>query len=349
MHVFRFQILYIILFIISSLLLGQAKDHIAEHRQHRQTKEEKQTMATFLSNLSLLGSCACSTSFSSKPFQTLQPKILPFPYCSISGFPISLVNRRTPFKSYLASQDSLPITNDETEENQNGLSGTHDDEDQNLLPSLMVLIEAYKEAFLNGDGRTVSQIEERVYSIASKRNKLMQKVSTLSADKIASKDKYLRIQADFDNFRKRSDKERLNIQSDAQQEIIQKLLLLVDNFERAKQHNKAVTEKEKKIDASYQGIYKQFVEVMRSHHVSVVATVGKPFNPLLHEAVAREESVEFKKGIIIKETRRGFMLRDQVLRPALVKVSLGPGNEKSLGSPDKSMEQPSTAAGIDER
>ncbi|TKY74329.1 GrpE protein [Spatholobus suberectus] len=303
-------------------------------------------MATFLSNQSLLGCCPCSTPFSSKPFQTLKPTILSFPS---RGFPsplISSVNRRTPFKS---SQDSHPTTNDETEETQSEVRGADDHEDRKPLPSLMVLVEAYKEAFFSGDENTVAQIEEGLYSLANRKNKLIHKVSTLSADKAASKERYLRLQADIDNFRKRSDKERLNIQSDAQKEVIEKLLLMVDNFERTKQQTKAATDKEKKIDASYQGIYKQFVEVMRSHHVSVVATVGKQFNPLLHEAIAREESTEFKKGIIVKESRRGFLLRDRVLRPALVKVSLGPGNKKSPVSPDKSVEQPSTAAGIDER
>lgn len=148
-------------------------------------------------------------------------------------------------------------------------------------PSLVILIEAYKEAFLNGDEKIALQIEERIQSIANEKNKLFRKASTLSAEKVASKEKCIRLQADFDNFRKRCDEERLNTQFKAQQEVIKKLLLLVDNFERVKQQTEAATEKEKKIDASYQGIYKQFVETMRSHHVSVVATVGKPFNPLV--------------------------------------------------------------------
>lgn len=60
-------------------------------------------------------------------------------------------------------------------------------------------------------------------------------------------------------------------------------------------------------------------------------------------------SQEFKEGIIIKESQRGFLLRDQVLRPALVKVSSGPGNKKSTVASDESQEQTSTAIGIDER
>jgi len=145
----------------------------------------------------------------------------------------------------------------------------------------MVLVEAYKEAFFNGDENGVALIEKGIYSAVNRKNKLIQNVSSLSADKATSKDRYVRLQADFDNFRKRSDKERLSIQSDAQQELIEQLLLMVDSFEKTKQQTKAATEKEKKIDVSYQGIYKQFVEVLRSHHVSVIATVGKPFNPLV--------------------------------------------------------------------
>ncbi|CAJ1974164.1 unnamed protein product [Sphenostylis stenocarpa] len=303
-------------------------------------------MATFLFNQSLLASCPCSTHFSSKPFQTLKPQIKSFPSRGLPRPLISSLNQRTPLKY---SQDFPPTRNDETEETRNDVRGIEGDEDKRPLPSLMVLLEAYKEAFFNGDGNSVALIEEGICSAANRKNKLIQKVSSLSADKAASKDRYIRLQADFDNFRKRVDKERLNIQSDAQQQLIEKLLLMVDHFEKTKQQIKAATEKEKKIDVSYQGIYKQFVEVLRSHHVSVVATVGKPFNPLQHEAIAREESTEFKKGIIIKESRRGFLLRDRVLRPALVKVSLGPGTKKSPVFPDNSLEQPPTAAGIDER
>lgn len=69
----------------------------------------------------------------------------------------------------------------------------------------------------------------------------------------------------------------------------------------------------------------------------------------IHEAVGREESEVFKEGIIIKESRRGFLLKDKVVRPALVKVSLGPGNKKSSVASTQSLEQPSTAARIDER
>ncbi|CAI8597464.1 unnamed protein product [Vicia faba] len=299
-------------------------------------------MAISLSNQFLLGSCSCSSStrYSSKSRQ--QPKFARFPsrplFASntILGFP-------TPFSSpHRTSLFASSQINNETEEIQI-------DEDRKTLPSLTVLIESYKKAFVTGNEKIASQIEESIQLKENEKNKLVQKVSTLSVDKVSVKEQYLRLQADFDNFRKRCDKERIGVQSDAQLGFIKKLLLMADSFETVKRQIDVATEKEKKIDVSYQSIYKQFVETLRSHHVSVIATAGKPFNPLLHEAIAREESKVVKEGIIIKESRRGFVLKDKVLRPAFVKVSLGPGNKKSSVAPAKPLEQPSTAARIDER
>ncbi|KAI5668491.1 hypothetical protein M9H77_18344 [Catharanthus roseus] len=220
-------------------------------------------------------------------------------------------------------------------------------EQSHSLKSIML---AYKEAILDGDEKTISEIEAIICMVEKERDEMAQKVSTLSAEISSGKDKYVRLQADFDNFRKRSEKERLTVRSDAQWEVIEGLLPMVDNFERAKQHIKLETEQEKKIDASYQGIYKQFVEIMRSLRVAVVPTIGKPFDPTLHEAIAREESEEFKEGIVTQEFRRGFLLDGRLLRPAMVKVSSGPGKKQTSSSgPCKSFEQPVSAAGVDER
>uniref|UniRef100_A0A7N0TK97 GrpE protein homolog n=1 Tax=Kalanchoe fedtschenkoi TaxID=63787 RepID=A0A7N0TK97_KALFE len=217
---------------------------------------------------------------------------------------------------------------------------------KNVKPpvNLKTLFKAYRKAILVGDVDVAAQIESMIYIIEKERDQLDRKVLTLSAEISSGKEKLVRLQADFDNFRKRSEKERLTIRSDAQGEVIESLLPMVDNFERAKQQLKPETEMEKKINVSYQGIYKQFVEIMRSLRVSVVATVGKPFDPKLHEAIAREESQEYKEGIIIYEFRRGFLLGDRLLRPAMVKVSSGPGRKKT---PDPS-DTPAAVIGSDE-
>ncbi|KAI3717673.1 hypothetical protein L1987_69439 [Smallanthus sonchifolius] len=195
--------------------------------------------------------------------------------------------------------------------------------------SVVTMLQLYKEAVLNNDDTTTSDIEAVLSNIENEKNKLFGQVMALSEEASSGKERYIRLQADFDNFRKRSEKERLTVRSNAQGEVIESLLPMVDNFERAKQQLKLETEQEKKIDASYQGIYKQFVEIMRSLHVAVVPTVGKPFDPSVHEAIAREESKEFNEGIVIEEFRRGFVLGERLLRPAMVKVSAGPGRPKS--------------------
>lgn len=207
--------------------------------------------------------------------------------------------------------------------------------------NLNTLLRVYKEAILVGDRKIVVAVEARVEAIENKSSDLADKVSTLTEEVKSGKQKLVRLQADFDNFRKRSEKERLSVRSNAQGEVIESLLPMVDNFERAKQILKPETDMEKKIDASYQGIYKQFVEIMRSLRVSAVPTVGKPFDPLLHEAIAREESQEFKEGIVVHEFRRGFQLGDRLLRPATVKVSAGPGRRTASTAPSP------TAATVD--
>ncbi|KAH7861016.1 hypothetical protein Vadar_020659 [Vaccinium darrowii] len=211
--------------------------------------------------------------------------------------------------------------------------------------SLKSLINVYKEAVLVGDEKAMSEVEAMICIVENEKNKLVQKLSTMSAEMTSGKEKYIRLQADFENFRKRTEKERLTIRSDAQGDVIESLLPMVDSFEKAKQQIKPETEKEKKIDTSYQGIYKQFVEILRSLRVAVVPTVGKRFDPSVHEAIAREESQEFKEGIVSQELRRGFLLGDRLVRPAMVKVSTGPRKEK----PTAATGQPTAAAGVDGR
>ncbi|KAE8669436.1 putative serine hydroxymethyltransferase [Hibiscus syriacus] len=254
-----------------------------------------------------------------KPFSGVSPSNLSFPMNSTK------CPNRTTFNASLSAQESARTENIKTPGG-----------------NLKAMIRVYKEALLNGDDRVVAEIENRISILENEKNGLEKRVLELSAEITSGKEKYIRLQADFDNYRKRSEKERVTTRSDAQGEVIKSLLLMVDSFERAKQQIKPETDKEKKIDTSYQGIYKQFVEIMRSLQVAVVPTVGKPFDPSLHEAIAREESLEFKEGIITQEFRRGFLLGGRLLRPAMVKVSSGPGSKKASVATDKSSGQPTT-------
>ncbi|OMO95752.1 GrpE nucleotide exchange factor [Corchorus capsularis] len=301
-------------------------------------------MAVSFSNHSLFSPRLSSSSLKSSeepklPFLTINsPYQKPLFSKLISGFSPSKLS----FPSYKQHRRPTLIASLPTQE-----SASTDDVRTSNLPSLKAMIRVYKEALLSGDDRIVSEIESRINLIEKEKNELEKKVLEMSAEITTGKEKFIRLQADFDNFRKRSEKERLTTRSDAQGEVIESLLPMVDSFERAKEQIKPETEKETKIDTSYQGIYKQFVEIMRSLRVAVVPTVGKPFDPSLHEAIAREESQKYKEGIIIQEFRRGFLLGDQLIRPAMVKVSSGPGNKRVSVASEKSSGQPATT-GVDE-
>lgn len=196
--------------------------------------------------------------------------------------------------------------------------------------AVLAALQSYKQALANNDQSTIAEIESFLQSIEDEKNSLANKLNALSADMATERDRVLRISADFDNFRKRTERERLSLLSNAQGEVLESLLPVLDNFERAKSQIKVETEGEEKINNSYQSIYKQFLELLNSLGVKAVETVGTAFDPLLHEAIMREESTEYDEGVIIQEFRKGFKLGDRLLRPAMVKVSAGPGPAKSI-------------------
>ncbi|KAM0947772.1 putative GrpE nucleotide exchange factor [Dioscorea sansibarensis] len=202
---------------------------------------------------------------------------------------------------------------------------TEEEMDSAVLSSLQL----YKEALARDDQSKVAEIEAFLLSIEDEKNSLATKVDELSQELATERDRILRISADFDNFRKRTEKERLSLMSNVQGDVIESLLPVLDNFERAKDQIKTETEGEEKINSSYQSIYKQFMEILTSLGVEAVQTVGHPFDPLLHEAIMRGDSMEFEEGIILQEFRKGFKLGDRLIRPSMVKVSAGPGPAKA--------------------
>ncbi|CAM8884950.1 unnamed protein product [Rhodiola kirilowii] len=194
---------------------------------------------------------------------------------------------------------------------------------------VIAALQSYKEALASNDEPKISDVESFFRSFEEEKINLEAKVNTLSQELSTEKDRILRISADFENFRRRTERERLSLVENAQGEVVESLLPVLDNFERAKAQLKVESEGEEKINNSYQSIYKQFVEILNSLRVVPVDTTGTSFDPLLHEAIMREESDEFKEGIILQEFRKGFKLGDRLLRPSMVKVSAGPGPAKA--------------------
>ena len=143
------------------------------------------------------------------------------------------------------------------------------------------------------------------------------------------KSQYVRIAADFDNFRKRQTRDQDDLKIQLISKTLSPILPIVDNFERARQQLKPETEEAQSIHRSYQGLYKQLVDVLKQQGVSPMRVLGQQFDPSLHEAVLREPSNDVKEDSITEELQRGYHLDGKVLRHALVKVSMGPGPQGS--------------------
>jgi len=146
---------------------------------------------------------------------------------------------------------------------------------------------------------------------------------------------YMRIAADFDNFRKRQTRDQDDLKIQLTCTTLSEILPIVDNFERARQQLKPESEEAQALHRSYQGLYKQLVEVLKQQGVAPMRVVGQQFDPNLHEAVLREPSEEFKEDFIVEELQRGYHLEGKVLRHALVKVSMGPGKQNSQEEVEK--------------
>jgi molecular chaperone GrpE len=131
----------------------------------------------------------------------------------------------------------------------------------------------------------------------------------------------MRIAADFENFRRRTLKEKEDLEIQVKCATISELLSVVDNFERARSHLKPQTDGEMTIHKSYQSVYKQLVDSLKRLGVSPMRPEGKEFDPNLHEAVMRQPTDEYPEGAVMEELVRGYFLGDRVLRHAMVKVA----------------------------
>ncbi|MEO1520878.1 MAG: nucleotide exchange factor GrpE [Cyanobacteria bacterium J06633_2] len=158
---------------------------------------------------------------------------------------------------------------------------------------------------------------------------LQQEIATLKAQLEDRTSQYVRIAADFENFRKRTQKEREETEESIKCSTITELLPVVDNFERARSQIKPQTDAEMSIHKSYQSVYKQLVDCLKRIGVSPMRAEGHPFDPALHEAVMRESTSDHPEGTVIEELMRGYMIGDRVIRHAMVKVAAEPESDGS--------------------
>lgn len=136
------------------------------------------------------------------------------------------------------------------------------------------------------------------------------------------KSRYLRLQADFANFKKRTATEKQQISEVVKMDVLQNILPVIDNFERALQvPQDSLSDELKSFVDGYTMIYKQLMTVLEKEGVTKIDAVGKPFDPNYHQAVMRVPSDEYDNDVVVEVLQEGYLLGDKTLRPAMVKVA----------------------------
>ncbi len=142
--------------------------------------------------------------------------------------------------------------------------------------------------------------------------------SKLRRENVELRDRAVRTLADFDNFRKRAERERQDSKRYALLEPIREFLTVADNLDLALSAQGSADDLKRGVEM----IHRQMTELLRRFGAVEVPAVGQPFDPTLHEAVAREESREVKVPTVTAELRRGYKMYDRLVRPAMVKVAV---------------------------
>lgn len=147
---------------------------------------------------------------------------------------------------------------------------------------------------------------------------LQQKIAELEKENEEMKNRLLRLHADFENFRRRTRNEKEELVTYANFNLLQKLLPVIDNLERA------LLASEKGPEGIIEGlemIKRHFLDILSKEGVTPIESVGKPFDPNYHEAVSMEESSVYPPGTVVEELQKGYIFNDKVLRVSKVKVS----------------------------
>ncbi len=158
---------------------------------------------------------------------------------------------------------------------------------------------------------------------ASELDKAKAEIETLKAQVAESKDRYVRLMAEFDNFRRRTAKEQLDLIDTANAKLLEKLSEVLDNFERAAHPD---NNKQKDYDAFAKGIqmiHDQFAKILKDAGLEQLDPVGEPFDPNYHEALMRQASDKIPESHVIQVFQKGYKLKNKLLKTAKVIVSSG--------------------------
>jgi molecular chaperone GrpE len=169
-------------------------------------------------------------------------------------------------------------------------------------------------------GDPVSPIEARLEARVASQQEA--KIGELEASAAEARDRYLRLAADFENYKRRTRQEQMDTIQHATSELMGRLLPVLDDLHNALDHRPEGVD-ENWVKGLELGIRK-LEEAMAAHGLERIDSVGTAFDPKFHEAIGHEETAEHPEDTVVSELRRGYRIRDRVVRPSLVKVSRRP-------------------------
>ncbi|RFU71672.1 nucleotide exchange factor GrpE [Peribacillus saganii] len=170
-----------------------------------------------------------------------------------------------------------------------------------------------EETPVSGEGESVEQFQDAAEDT-------VEKIAELEAKLAEMENRYLRLHADFENSRRRARLDLEAAQKYRAQGLAGDLLQALDNFERATKIE-ADNEQTKTLLQGMDMVYKSILEALKKEGVEPIEAVGKEFDPHLHQAVMQVEDENFASNSVVEEFQKGYMLKDRVLRPAMVKVN----------------------------
>ncbi|MHA1379085.1 MAG: nucleotide exchange factor GrpE [Candidatus Helarchaeota archaeon] len=162
--------------------------------------------------------------------------------------------------------------------------------------------------------------EKKIEISESEYNDLKSKIEEYKKSADANYEKLQRAQADFENYKKILEKEKQEFIKYAEKNIISNLLNIIDEFEITLNAIKKETDKNKILEG-INIMYNKFIEFLKKEEVKPIKSVGETFDPFLHEALLSEKTDEYPEDTVLQEIKKGYYLKDKVLRPALVKIA----------------------------
>ena len=175
------------------------------------------------------------------------------------------------------------------------------------------------EKNINTEEVVTEETEAETKSENKEVTKLKEQLEKAEKDLAAANDKYLRMIAEYDNFRKRSAKEREGVYADAYIDAVTQILPILDNLERAAQYSGA--DAEHPLAKGLELVLKSFIETLDKMGVKEIEALGKPFDPNVHNAVMHVDDETYGENEVVEVFMKGYIKGDKVLRHSMVKVA----------------------------